>query len=113
LGTPLEKVFIPPEWDIWELERSDVTLGEKIGEGNFGEVYKGTLSGKMNPKTGMKSEYTVAIKTLKLKNASLGHNCQAAWEKGKADFLAELAIMKKLRHENFNKLAMCSSEIGM
>jgi hypothetical protein len=49
LGTPCEKVSRSNRFpDIGELDRSDVVLGVKIGEGMFGEVYKGILMGKMN-----------------------------------------------------------------
>ncbi len=28
--------------DQWEIDRSDITLGSKLGAGQYGEVYKGT-----------------------------------------------------------------------
>ncbi|KAL8203557.1 UNVERIFIED_CONTAM: hypothetical protein K2H54_056595 [Gekko kuhli] len=39
----------------WVLSHEDVTLGELLGKGNFGEVYKGTL----------KDKTPVAVKTCK------------------------------------------------
>jgi hypothetical protein len=51
-----------------------------------------------------KSTYTVAIKTLKLKDKFLDEKNQAEWRKSKVDFVDELKIMKKLRHENLVKL---------
>ncbi|XP_074424276.1 uncharacterized protein LOC141735431 isoform X2 [Larus michahellis] len=39
----------------WALNHEDVTLGELLGKGNFGEVYKGTL----------KDKTPVAVKTCK------------------------------------------------
>ena len=64
--------------DVWEVERSLVTLNSKHGEGRFGEVWKGYLRG---------SEL-VAIKTPKLDQTSV------------SDFLHEAEVMKLIRHSN-------------
>ena len=67
--------FIPSKKDKWELLGSDFKVGAKLGEGNFGQVYKGTLTvgvatapakrhlRKMTQEG--KPPYTVAIKILK------------------------------------------------
>ncbi|KAK6020633.1 hypothetical protein OSTOST_13710 [Ostertagia ostertagi] len=45
-GTPIGqgvKLINPIPKQKWELTRDKITLGEKIGEGNFSEVFEGTL----------------------------------------------------------------------
>ena len=66
---------VPLKCDPWELIGSQFTVGTKLGEGNYGVVYKGTLSmggstisvqkhmDKMTQEG--KNPYTVAIKLLK------------------------------------------------
>ncbi len=111
MGAPCEKIITTVGFkDIWELEREDVTLGEKIGDGNFGEVYKGILFGKRDPLTGDRRPYPAAIKTLKLGKKSR-ETSPAELEKIKADFLDELEIMKKIGHANLVKLwGVCTIE---
>ncbi len=61
-----------------EIQYRDIVFGSKIGEGAFGDVYRGTLWGQ-----------EVAIKTMKgLKRSAI------------KDFKAEVAIMRRLRHPN-------------
>ena len=56
--------------DCWELLPSDIIMGELLGEGAFGEVYKGFLTGKLeNTKVNhlyrKKANIAVAVKILK------------------------------------------------
>ena len=79
---PLQSQFSPAllkllssKGDKWEIRVSHFKIGNKLGEGNYGQVYKGMLS--MDVATapakkfitrqtkGGKSPYTVAIKLLK------------------------------------------------
>lgn len=64
--------------DAWEISRESIRLQSRLGAGQFGEVWAGLWNGTT----------PVAVKTLKPGTMSP----QA--------FLAEAAIMKKLRHQN-------------
>ena len=67
--------LLPSKGDQWELLGFRFKVGDKLGEGNYGQVYKGILS--MDVATAPakryivrqtrdgKSPYTVAIKLLK------------------------------------------------
>ena len=67
--------FIPSKKDKWELLGPNFKVGTKLGEGNYGQVYKGTLSLDVSTAPAKsyikrmrqegKSSYTVAIKLLK------------------------------------------------
>ena len=67
--------LLPSKGDRWELLNSHFKVGIKLGEGNYGQVYKGALSvdvatvpAKRYVTTGAQkgnSPYTVAIKLLK------------------------------------------------
>ena len=67
--------LLPSKGDRWELLNSNFKVGIKLGEGNYGQVYKGALSvevatapAKRYITTGAQkgnSPYTVAIKLLK------------------------------------------------
>lgn len=75
--------------DAWEISRESIRLSNKLGAGQFGEVWAGYWNGTT----------AVAVKTLKPGTMSP----QA--------FLAEAAIMKKLRHQNLIQLyAVCTNE---
>lgn len=75
--------------DQWEIDRSSLTFMNKLGSGQFGQVYEG----RWNNNT------PVAIKTLK--EGSMDPK----------DFLAEAQVMKKLRHEHLiNLYAVCTRE---
>ncbi|KAG5682067.1 hypothetical protein PVAND_011450 [Polypedilum vanderplanki] len=79
----------PSMRDGWEIDRNEIRLVKKLGEGNFGEVYYGKW----------KNGTEVAIKTLRQGTMST----QA--------FLQEAAIMKKFRHNRLVALyAVCSKE---
>uniref|UniRef100_A0A8C3HMD5 Tyrosine-protein kinase n=1 Tax=Chrysemys picta bellii TaxID=8478 RepID=A0A8C3HMD5_CHRPI len=72
-------------WDKkWVLNHEDVTLGELLGKGNFGEVYKGTL----------KDKTPVAVKTCK----------EDLPQELKIKFLSEARILKQYDHPNIVKL---------
>ncbi|XP_041424297.1 tyrosine-protein kinase Fer [Xenopus laevis] len=68
----------------WILNHEDVTLGELLGKGNFGEVYKGTL----------KDKTPVAVKTCK----------EDLPQELKIKFLSEARILKQYDHANIVKL---------
>ncbi|XP_053152718.1 tyrosine-protein kinase Fer isoform X2 [Hemicordylus capensis] len=68
----------------WILKHEDVTLGELLGKGNFGEVYKGTL----------KDKTPVAVKTCK----------EDLPQELKIKFLSEARILKQYDHPNIVKL---------
>ncbi|XP_058682007.1 tyrosine-protein kinase Fer isoform X2 [Poecile atricapillus] len=68
----------------WVLNHEDVTLGELLGKGNFGEVYKGTL----------KDKTPVAVKTCK----------EDLPQELKIKFLSEARILKQYDHANIVKL---------
>uniref|UniRef100_A0A3P9AAK2 Tyrosine-protein kinase n=1 Tax=Esox lucius TaxID=8010 RepID=A0A3P9AAK2_ESOLU len=75
--------------DHWEIDRTSVKLLNKLGAGQFGEVYEG-LWNDTTP---------VAVKTLK--PGSMDSN----------DFLQEAQLMKKLRHPKLIQLyAVCTLE---
>ncbi|ESO04307.1 hypothetical protein HELRODRAFT_172663 [Helobdella robusta] len=60
---------------LWNFNLSDITLGEQIGKGEYGEVYRGTLNGE-----------DVAIKVIK---GTMVHT-----------FLQEASVMTTLKHKN-------------
>nr|XP_027783495.1 tyrosine-protein kinase Fer isoform X2 [Marmota flaviventris] len=73
-----------PKDKKWILNHEDVALGELLGKGNFGEVYKGTLKDKTN----------VAVKTCK----------EDLPQELKIKFLQEAKILKQYDHPNIVKL---------
>ncbi len=75
--------------DIWEEKVENIELGEIIGKGNFGDVYKGVWRNK----------FEVAVKALNL-------DVSAA-----KDALDECETLKKLRHEKIIKLwCVCTKQ---
>ncbi|KAA3676185.1 fyn-related kinase [Paragonimus westermani] len=73
--------------DKWEIPKTSIVLKEKIGHGQFGDVYKAVWN-----KTTI-----VAVKTLK------PSSCDPD------DFLREAQVMKRLRHPNLIQLyAVCT-----
>ncbi|XP_044762524.1 tyrosine-protein kinase Src42A-like [Coccinella septempunctata] len=75
--------------DLWEIRRSSLTFLEKLGDGQFGEVWEGAWN----------HTTPVAIKTLKPGTMD------------PQDFLAEAQIMKKLRHPKLIQLyAVCTMD---
>ncbi|XP_028611534.1 tyrosine-protein kinase Fer isoform X3 [Grammomys surdaster] len=73
-----------PKDKKWILNHEDVSLGELLGKGNFGEVYKGTL----------KDKTPVAVKTCK----------EDLPQELKIKFLQEAKILKQYDHPNIVKL---------
>ncbi|KAM4875693.1 tyrosine-protein kinase Fer isoform 6-T26 [Thomomys bottae] len=73
-----------PKDKKWTLNHEDVTLGELLGKGNFGEVYRGTL----------KDKTSVAVKTCK----------EDLPQELKIKFLQEAKILKQYDHPNIVKL---------
>lgn len=51
---------VSPNYDKWEMERTDITMKHKLGGGQYGEVYEGVWK---------KYNLTVAVKTLKVGKA--------------------------------------------
>lgn len=58
-----ERLLLEPgEQHLWqEISRDQITLGEVLGEGEFGKVYKGTVTDSNG------KEMTCAVKSLKSK----------------------------------------------
>ena len=73
--SPVLVQLLPTKGDQWELVSSHFKIGAKLGEGNYGQVYKGTLSVEVSTTpakiyiarqiTSGKQPYTVAVKLLK------------------------------------------------
>lgn len=67
--------LLPSRGDPWEIHGSQFKVGTKLGEGNYGVVYKGALATDTSTPPAQrhmdkmvqegKSPYTVAIKLLK------------------------------------------------
>lgn len=53
---------VSPNYDKWEMERTDITMKHKLGGGQYGEVYEGVWK---------KYNLTVAVKTLKVSKACI------------------------------------------
>ncbi|KAK3880081.1 hypothetical protein Pcinc_015398, partial [Petrolisthes cinctipes] len=83
---PSTVTALPPPEDKFEVDRDEIVLGAKIGNGSFGDVHIGTLK-----------DVKVAIKTLRSGTMS------------KTQFLEEAQIMKNLIHPNIVTLeAVCT-----
>ena len=54
---------VSPNYDKWEMERTDITMKHKLGGGQYGEVYEGVWK---------KYNLTVAVKTLKVRGGATG-----------------------------------------
>nr|XP_034988069.1 tyrosine-protein kinase Fes/Fps isoform X2 [Zootoca vivipara] len=78
LGKPIIK-------DKWVLDHEDVLLGERIGQGNFGEVFSGRLRCDNTP---------VAVKSCR----------ETLPPELKARFLQEARILKQYNHQNIVRL---------
>ncbi|PAA59347.1 hypothetical protein BOX15_Mlig005604g2 [Macrostomum lignano] len=82
----------PGSEDTWEVERTELVMQQKLGAGQYGDVYQAVWKRCGN--------LTVAVKTVK-EDMSTKVN----------DFLAEAHIMKHLRHPNLLQiLGVCSRE---
>ncbi|XP_062615264.1 leukocyte tyrosine kinase receptor-like, partial [Saccostrea cucullata] len=79
-----------PEQQLNELNRNKLELVRALGQGAFGEVYKGYILGFQN----MEREMPVAVKTLPAYST----------EASELDFLMEAVIMSKFNHPNIVKL---------
>ena len=78
------------EINIWEIPEKELELGEKLGSGEFGEVFSGTLR-----------EEQVAVKKLKQQN---NVSDAEGLEKEKAAFTREYENLKKLNNLNVVKM---------
>lgn len=96
LGEPCKKTEAPTTFglsyntvDTWEIPRTSIKLGRKLGSGQFGEVYEGLWN----------DTTAVAVKTLKPGSMD------------PEDFLREAQLMKRLRHGKLIQLyAVCTME---
>uniref|UniRef100_A0A5K3EWG1 Tyrosine-protein kinase n=1 Tax=Mesocestoides corti TaxID=53468 RepID=A0A5K3EWG1_MESCO len=77
--------------DDWEIDRSEIMMRNKLGWGQYGDVYEALWR---------RHNSIVAVKTLK-QDVNLNLN----------DFLAEASIMKNLQHKNLVRLlGVCTRE---
>uniref|UniRef100_A0A183C8P9 non-specific protein-tyrosine kinase n=1 Tax=Globodera pallida TaxID=36090 RepID=A0A183C8P9_GLOPA len=104
IGQPHSTVFSPSpaQADGWEVDRSEITMNNKLGMGQYGDVYEALWrrpggSGRHGTET--EEPVTVAVKTLKEDTMAL------------PDYLAEAEIMKGLNHPNLVQLlGVCTRE---
>ncbi|XP_075704449.1 tyrosine-protein kinase ABL1 isoform X2 [Rhinoderma darwinii] len=81
---------VSPNYDKWEIERTDITMKHKLGGGQYGEVYEGVWK---------KYSLTVAVKTLKEDTMEV------------EEFLKEASVMKEVKHPNLVQLlGVCTRE---
>ncbi|XP_048874662.1 tyrosine-protein kinase ABL1 isoform X2 [Brienomyrus brachyistius] len=81
---------VSPNYDKWEMERTDITMKHKLGGGQYGEVYEGVWK---------KYSLTVAVKTLKEDTMEV------------EEFLKEATVMKEIKHPNLVQLlGVCTRE---
>ena len=79
--------FYSQDHDSFRVPFSEITLGKKLGSGQFGDVYKGTFRVNLD----------VAIKSFKVLGSNEG-------EKVLDDFLNEIETQKGLHHPNLIQL---------
>ncbi len=77
--------YLPPPADEWEVPRSRLTLGDKLGEGQFGQVFVGTVVGGLREFSG---RVTVAAKQSRLEISLADIK----------DYFAEASMMKRFSH---------------
>eukprot|EP00117_Sycon_ciliatum_P011221 scpid70094/ scgid12797/ Tyrosine-protein kinase ABL1; Abelson murine leukemia viral oncogene homolog 1; Abelson tyrosine-protein kinase 1; Proto-oncogene c-Abl; p150 len=83
-------VFGLPDVDRWEIGRTDIEMGQKLGGGQYGEVYKAHWKS---------FNRVVAVKTFK------EDTMQAD------EFLKEASVMKQVKHKNLVQLlGVCTRE---
>ena len=102
---PAAEVFVKPKPDEWECEPGQITLGRKLGEGNFGIVFSASA---YNISADLPGSTVVAVKMI-AENATVEE---------KRSLLSEAELMKKFSkpwHENVCMSAcsvMCSADDG-
>jgi hypothetical protein len=92
----IKRKFIVPPPDEWERSRSVVSLGNKLGEGNFGIVYSATV---MNITPDLPGVVAAAVKVV----------VDTATPEEKHSFLNEAALMKLISkpwHDNVRMLLL-------
>ncbi|KAL4218853.1 Tyrosine-protein kinase abl1 [Mactra antiquata] len=81
---------LSPEPDRWEIERTEIAMKQRLGGGQYGDVYEAVWK---------RYNKTVAVKTLKEDTMAL------------KDFLEEAGIMKAMKHPNLVQLlGVCTRE---
>jgi hypothetical protein len=74
--------YLPPAADEWEVPRAKLTIKEAIGEGQYGKVFVGVVTGGIRE---FPNRVTVAVKQSRLQISLADIK----------DFFAEVEIMKK------------------
>ncbi|XP_072176875.1 uncharacterized protein [Diadema setosum] len=81
---------VSPLPDEWEIERTDISMKNKLGGGQYGEVYEAVWK---------KHNKIVAVKTLREENMRVD------------EFLREASVMKNIKHPNLVQLlGVCTRE---
>ncbi|XP_038063483.1 tyrosine-protein kinase ABL1-like isoform X2 [Patiria miniata] len=81
---------VSPQPDEWEIERTDISMRNKLGGGQYGEVYEAVWK---------KHSKIVAVKTVREENMRVD------------EFLREAAVMKTIKHPNLVQLlGVCTRE---
>ena len=56
----------PDDFDEWEFDRANLEMGQKLGGGQYGEVYRAVIKGR---------NITVAVKTFRVSAWTLVSHC--------------------------------------
>ncbi|CAD5122534.1 DgyrCDS10951 [Dimorphilus gyrociliatus] len=91
------KIYVPDEWEV---ENEKIKIGDPIGEGAFGKVYKGTVRG-------LKDDQPDVIEPCAVKSLS-----DSATPRDKIEFLNEASVMKGLHCEHVVRLLGVMSKTG-